>query len=84
MRTDVSACNCTRGCTDTKRESALKVDSGKKIPCHTRESNLHQPHDSLMLYQLHYIPSHCFDSMCLYFYKQQKTKSNGGSIIEKE
>ena len=31
MRTDVNACDCTRGCTDTGRESALKVDSGKKI-----------------------------------------------------
>ena len=27
-RTDVNVCNCTRGCTDTVRESALKADSG--------------------------------------------------------
>ena len=32
------------GCTDTVRESALKVDFGRKIPCHTRESNLPQQH----------------------------------------
>ena len=29
-RTDVNACDCTRGCTDTVRESALKVDFGRK------------------------------------------------------
>ena len=28
------------GCVDTVRESALKVDSGRKIPCHTRDFNL--------------------------------------------
>ena len=28
MCTDVNACDCTQGCTDTVRESALKVDSG--------------------------------------------------------
>ena len=28
--TDVSACDCTRGYTDTVRESALKVDSRRK------------------------------------------------------
>ena len=32
-RTDVDACDCTRGgCTDTVRESALKADSGRKVP----------------------------------------------------
>ena len=36
MRTDVTACYCTQGCADTVRESALKVDSGRKIPCHIR------------------------------------------------
>ena len=39
VRTYVSACNCTRGCTDTVRESALKVDSGTKGPYRTGESN---------------------------------------------
>ena len=33
------------GCTDTVRESALKVDSGRKIPCRTEESNLLQRRD---------------------------------------
>ena len=51
VRTDVNACDCTRGCRDTVRESALKVDSGRKIPCRTRESNLRQRHDGPMLYQ---------------------------------
>ena len=29
-----------RGCTDTERESALNVDSGRKKPCRMRELNL--------------------------------------------
>ena len=39
-RTDVTACDCTRGCTGTVRESAVKVDSGRKIPCRNGESNV--------------------------------------------
>ena len=35
VRTDVNASDCRRGCTDTVRESALKVDSGRIIPCLT-------------------------------------------------
>ena len=38
--TGVNACDCTQGCMDTLRESALKVDSGRKIPCGTGESSL--------------------------------------------
>ena len=34
--TDVNACNCTRGCTDTVRESALKVDLEKNPLPHRR------------------------------------------------
>ena len=30
VRTDVNVCDCTRGCTDTVRESTLKVVSGRK------------------------------------------------------
>ena len=30
VRTDVNACDCTQGCTDTVRESAPKVDWEKK------------------------------------------------------
>ena len=37
VHTDVNACDCTRGCTDTVRESALKVDSRRQIPCLTGE-----------------------------------------------
>ena len=33
------------------RESALKVDSGRKIPCRTGESNLRQRRDGPMLYK---------------------------------
>ena len=49
VRTDFNACDYTRGCTDTERESALKVDFGKKIPCRTGESNLRQRRDGSML-----------------------------------
>ena len=45
------------GCMDTVTESALKVDSGRKIPCCTGDSNRHQDcawHFSRMLYQLSY------------------------------
>ena len=31
--TDVNACSCTRGVQTHIRESALKVDNGRKIPC---------------------------------------------------
>ena len=42
VRTDVNPCHCTRGCTNAVRESALKVDSGRKIHWRTGESNLPQ------------------------------------------
>ena len=35
VQTNVNAWDCTCGCTDTVRESALKVDSGRKIPRRT-------------------------------------------------
>ena len=44
------------GVTDTIREPALKVDSGRKIPYHTGELNLHQRHARPTLHQLSYIP----------------------------
>ena len=44
------------GCTDTVGESALKVDSGRKIPCRTGESNLRQRRGGPTLYQLCHIP----------------------------
>ena len=58
-RIDVNACDYAGGCTDTVRESALKVDSGRKIPCRTRESNLSAACwcAGPMLYQLSYIPT---------------------------
>ena len=57
VRTDVHACDCTWGCTDTVRESALKVDSGRKIPCRTEESPLRRRRAGPMLYQPSYIPT---------------------------
>ena len=58
VHTDVNACNSTRGCTDTVGESALKVDSRRKISCRTWESDLRQRRAGPMLYQLNYIPIH--------------------------
>ena len=54
--TDVNACDGTRGYTDTVRESAQKVDSERKIPCCTGESNLRRERAGAMLCQLSYIP----------------------------
>ena len=47
------------GCTDKVRESALKADSGRKLPCRTGESNLPQWCAGPTLYQLSYIPLAC-------------------------
>ena len=44
------------GCTDTVRESALKVDSGWKVPCRTGESNLPQRRATPKLYQSEALP----------------------------
>ena len=57
--TDVNACNCMWGCPDTVRESALQVDSERKILYCTRESNLCWWRAGPMLYQLSYIPVPC-------------------------
>ena len=48
--------NAHGGCTDTVRESALKVAWEEKIPCRTGESNLPQRRAGAILYQLSYIP----------------------------
>ena len=55
VRTDVSACDCTQGCTDTVRESALTADCERKL-CRTGEMNLCQRRASPMLFHLSYIP----------------------------
>ena len=59
VRTYVNACGCARRCTDTVRESVLKLDSGRKIPCRTGESNLPQQRAGPKAYQLSYIPILC-------------------------
>ena len=63
---------------DTVRESVLKVDSGRYIPCRTGESKQRQRRAGPMLYQLSYIPteneetntkqqnSHCVSTWCNY------------------
>ena len=55
VRTDVNAYDCTRGCTDTARESALKIESKTKIPCRTGEPNLCQRRAGPTPYQLSHI-----------------------------
>ena len=52
---DVNLCGCTWGCAEIVRESALEIDSERKLPCHTGVSNLPQRHAGLMLCQLTYI-----------------------------
>ena len=44
--------------TDTVRQYALKLDSGRKVPCRTGESNLRQRRAGPTLYELSYIPTH--------------------------
>ena len=46
------------GCTDTASESALKVDSGRKIPYHTRDSNPVQY--CTLVFQLDALPTELF------------------------
>ena len=58
VRTYVNACVCTRGCPDTVRESALKDNSGRNIPCRTGESNLRLRRAGPTLYELGYTPTH--------------------------
>ena len=58
VHTNANACDCTRGCADTVRESALKVDSGRKIPCRTGESNLRRRRAGPKLYQLSHTPTY--------------------------
>ena len=55
VRTDVNACSCTLGWTNTVRESALKVHPGRKISCSTGELNLRRRCAGPMLDQLSYI-----------------------------
>ena len=66
MLSDVNACDCNRGLTDTVRESALKVDSGRKIPRRTGESNLRRRRADPILYQLSYIPTP-LSRNCIFF-----------------
>ena len=52
-----NVCTDVHACDYTVKESVLKVDSGRKIPCRTQESNLCQWCATRMLYQLSYIPT---------------------------
>ena len=57
VRTEINACDCTWGFRGTARESALKVDSERKIAYCIKKLNLHQRCASLILYQLRYVPT---------------------------
>ena len=69
VRPDIDACHCTGGCTDTVRKSALEVGYGRKIPCHTGDSNPRQCCAWLFSWTL-YPPScpaaecHCEGALC--------------------
>ena len=56
VHTDVNGI-ALRGCSNIMRESALKVDCGRKIPCLTRELNLCQRYAGPTFCQLSYIPT---------------------------
>ena len=63
----VDSCDAHGGCMDTVGQSALEVDSGRKIPCCTGDSNPHQYCAwlfSLTLYQLSYSHTPPFFFMC--------------------
>ena len=77
VRTEIKACDCTRGFTDTVSESALKDDSGGKSPCHTRESNLQWPSAGSMLYRLSSIPTDCGSVKTHIFIQPQHSESRG-------
>ena len=55
--TQMSMYATAHGGVRTLKESWLKVDSGKKIPCRSGELNLRQRHDGPMLHQLSCIPT---------------------------
>ena len=85
VRTDVNTCDCTRGCTDTVRESALKVDSGRKIPCRTGESNLLRQRAGSMLKptELHPIPVLMQMRQCLHRVVRLKEYSLNDKYVDK-
>ena len=56
LRSDVNVRDCKRGCRDTVKDSALKSDSGRNIPCRIGESSLRRRRAGPMLFQLSYIP----------------------------
>ena len=57
VRADANACDVTRECAATLRESVLNADSARKIPRCIAESNLRRQRAGTMLYQLIYIPT---------------------------
>ena len=72
VHTGVNACGCTQECTDTVRESALKVDSGRKTPCRTGESNLCQRRAGPTLYQPSNTPLCAASPVSRYFRKSDE------------
>ena len=64
------------GVTDTIRESTLRVDSGRKIPYRTGDSNLHPT-----LYQLRYVPAPWTAGYRLHIYLTSKSSQPRRSLM---
>ena len=69
---------------DTIREFTLKVGSGRKISCHTRELNLSKQCAGPMFCQLSYIPTSQFFFFFSSFFFQLKKKKEMGQGLSKE
>ena len=52
VRADVKACDCTRGLYGHRKRVCTEIDSGRKIPCLTGESNQPQRRAGSTFYQL--------------------------------
>ena len=65
-----------RGVRTHVRESALKADSGRKIPCRTGESNVPQRRAGLPLFQQSFIPTPIYDATPYFLSPPEKSLGN--------
>ena len=81
VRTNLNACDCTLGCTDTVRESTLKVDTGrKKSLAAPGNRTMRRRRAGAMLFQLSYIPTHHASGMVMDSWKTPRTASSGREV----
>ena len=80
VRTDVDAFDCTGGCTNTERKSTQKVDSGRKIPCRTRESTRSQ-YCAWLSCPAFYQLTHCTPFHVIYNLTQTLSPANAGTQV---